>query len=155
MRITRKKCWPSPRPRINEGQVPAPNYPRNGKCPQRYWFCDSAKRYVPQSIRARNQEGAEAAAVPDPQGTAGAVSGAPAEVPHASQAVFPTLEATCPSWRVLAEDCFGVRHTIRECRGHGPCSNARLDRHHLHVCCGLFHVPCPARARNYQSAAEN
>ena len=128
---------------------------RSERCPQRCSSCDSTGRYVPQSLRARNPEGAEVAAVPDPPGTVVAVSEALAEARPAALAVFPAPEAAGLSWQAPAEDCFGARHTIRECRGHGPCSNARPDRHHLRVCCGLSRVHCPAPMRNSQSTEES
>src|SRR5215467_6316575 len=139
----------------DESEYPTISDSRNGRCPQRYWSCDSAGRCVRQSRHAGNQEGAEAAGVPDPQGTVGFASAVPAEAIRVAQAAFPTLVAAGPSSRVLAEGCFDDRHTIRECRCHGPCSNARLGRRRLRACCALFRVRCLVRVWNWRSAQEN
>lgn len=151
----RVSVWTSWSLRLAGGPATAANESRNGRCPQRHWFCGSTAQGVLQSGRARNQEGAEVAAVQDPEDTVGAVSEVLAEARHAAQAVFPTPVATGPSWRVPAEDWFDGCHTIREFRCHGPCNNAHLDRHHLRVCYDLFPVRGPERVRNRHSAQES
>src|SRR5713101_1906293 len=88
-----------------------PTESRGGRRPRSRWFCDSAKRRVPQSTRGRIQEVAVVAFARVLQDRVGAVSGVPAGACRALRVASPIQGAADLSWQVRAEDYSGGPHT--------------------------------------------
>src|SRR5260370_10645689 len=96
-----------------EEREKSPTESRGGKRPRSRWFCDSAKRRVPQSTRARIQEVAVVAFARVLQDRVGAVSGVLAGACRALRVASPIQGAAGLSWQARAEDYSWVRRTSR------------------------------------------